>query len=274
MSDSASTEDRSYDDSYDEFESPLMRQLRLEAYGIDIGQHSWVTVKELREDIPRLELSPASRLLDLGCGPCGPLAFIVGLVRCQGIGMDVSAKAMTAARTRAASLGIDDLLELHEADMNEAMPFQSGSFDVVMSLDAILHLRDRLAVFREVARVLRPRGKLYFTDAGVITGPISNEEIRLRAAHGYTQFTPSGSNERTLERAGFQLIDRNDRTSSLLENATGRLAARLAHRAEVEQVEGKAPFERQQRYLETIAELSRRGALSRMMYLAESRAMS
>src|SRR5258706_347931 len=82
----------------------------------------------------------------------------------------------------------DDLLELHEADLNEAMPFQSGSFDVVMSLDAILHLRDRLAVFREVARVLRSRGKFYFTDAGVITGPISNEEIRLRAAHGYTQF--------------------------------------------------------------------------------------
>src|SRR5260221_3089833 len=244
MSDSATSEDESYDDSYDDFESPLMGQLGLEAYGIDMGQPSWGTVKELREDIPRLELSPASRLLDLGCGPCGPLAFIVGLVRCQGIGMDVSAKAMTAARTRAASLGIDDLLELHEADMNEAMPFQSGSFDVVMSLDAILHLRDRLAVFREVARVLRPRGKLYFTDAGVITGPISNEEIRLRAAHGYTQFTPSGSNERTLERAGFQLIDRNDRTSSLLENATGRLAARLAPPEGAQHGEGKTPLKR------------------------------
>jgi len=40
-----------YDDVYRDFESPLTRQLRLEAYGTDIGQHSWVTVDELRSDL-------------------------------------------------------------------------------------------------------------------------------------------------------------------------------------------------------------------------------
>ena len=33
-----------------------MRQFRREAYGEDIGQHSWVDAKELRGDIQRLEL--------------------------------------------------------------------------------------------------------------------------------------------------------------------------------------------------------------------------
>jgi len=68
------------------------------------------------------------------------------------------------------------------------------------------------------------------------------------------------------------VIERNDRTASLLKTATGRLAARLAHRAELEQLEGTDYFERQQRYLETVVALSQRGALSRMSYLAESRA--
>jgi hypothetical protein len=50
-----------YDAAYTEFDSPLMRRLRAEAYGEDIGQHSWVTAEELRGDSARLHLSPASR---------------------------------------------------------------------------------------------------------------------------------------------------------------------------------------------------------------------
>jgi SAM-dependent methyltransferase len=272
MSSSIESEGRGYDDFYGEFDSPLMRQLRLEGYGRDIGQHSWVGAEELEEDIPRLKLTRLSRLLDLGCGPSGPLAFIAGLVGCHGSGMDLSVKAIAAGRARVATLGLEGLVTLHEADLNEPIPFASGSFDAVMSLDAILHLHDRLSVFREVARVLIPVGRFLFTDAGVITGAISDEEIRLRAIHGNTQFVPSGFNERMLELAGFRVIDRNDRTASLVKNAAGRLTARLDHRAELEQLEGSSYFESQRRYLETVLGLAQRGALARMMYVAECRA--
>jgi SAM-dependent methyltransferase len=265
-------EGRGYDKLYEEFDSPLWQQLRREAYGEDIGQHSWVTAEELQEDIPRLKLSRASRFLDLGCGPGGPLTFIVDRVGCRGDGVDVSAKAIAAGRARAVSIGLDALVNLREADLNQVIPLESGSFDAVMSLDVILHLRDRLSAFREVARVLIPGGKFLFTDAGVITGPISDEEIRLRAIHGHTQFVPPGFNESMLELAQFRMIDSKDRTTSLLKTATGRLNARLGHREELEQLEGSSYFERQQRYLETVIDLSRRGAVSRLMYLAESRA--
>lgn len=259
-----------YDNLYKDFDSPLLRELRREAYGEDIGQHSWVTSDELRENIPLLKLSRHSHLFDLGCGPAGPLTFIVGLVGCHGTGADVSAKALIAGRARVASLQLDGLITLLEADLNEPLPFARGSFDAIISLDAILHLRDRLAVFREVARVLIPAGRFLFTDAGVITGPVSDEEIRWRALHGYTQFVPPGFNERMLELAGFRVVDRNNRTVSLLKTATGRLAARLGHRQELEQLEDGDSFARQQRYLETVLALSQRGALSRISYLAES----
>jgi hypothetical protein len=114
-------------------------------------------------------------------------------------------------------------------------------------------------------------GKFLFTDAGVITGSISDEEVRWRAIHGYTQFVPPGLNEHMLELAGFRVIDREDLTASLLKTASGRLTARLRHRDEVEQVEGSSYFERHQRYLETVIGLSQRGAVARWMYLAESR---
>jgi hypothetical protein len=56
-----------------------------------------------------------------------------------------------------------------------------------------------------------------------------------------------------------------------LENATGRLAARQKHVGELEQVEGASGFARYQDYLRSVIAMAERGALSRMMYLAELR---
>jgi len=266
-------ESRSYDGCYADFDSPLQQQLRREAYGQDIGQHSWVTANELEQDIPRLRLSRTSRLLDLGCGAGGPLAFIVGLVGCQGSGTDLSSKAISAGRARAKSQSLGELFTVQEADLNEPIPFASGSFHAVMCLDVILHLHDRAGLFREAVRVLTPGGRFLFTDAGVITGAVSETEIRRRAIHGHTQFVPPGYNERVLELAGVRLIERVDRTASLVNNAKGRITARLAHRAAIEAAEGNDRFESQQQYLETVLRLGERGALSRIMYLGESPGM-
>jgi SAM-dependent methyltransferase len=100
---------KGYDSTYREFDSPLMRRLRQEAYGEDIGQHSWVGAAELREDISRLRLSRSSRFLDLGCGPCGPLTFVLSSVGCPGTGTDLSPSALAVGRARAAALGLEVL---------------------------------------------------------------------------------------------------------------------------------------------------------------------
>ena len=40
-----------YESFYREFDAPWMQRLRRDAYGEDIGQHSWVTADEVRADI-------------------------------------------------------------------------------------------------------------------------------------------------------------------------------------------------------------------------------
>jgi SAM-dependent methyltransferase len=259
----------SYEAFYREFDSPLMCQLRREAYGEDIGQHSWVVADELRRDIRALGLSPASRLLDLGCGPCGPLTFVLAAVRCAGTGLDVTPAALRVGHARAVTLGVESLISLQHADMNEPLPLEPHSFDAAMSLDAVLHLRDRSKLYREIVRVLRPGARFLFTDAGVVTGSVSSEEIRRRSIHGYTAFIAPGRNEMLLESAGLKLLETENRTASVVTNASGRVAAMRAHRRELEQLLGAAEYERQEDYLEVVVELARREAVSRMMYLAE-----
>jgi SAM-dependent methyltransferase len=247
-----------------------MRRVRSEAYGEDIGQHSWVTARELRGDLDRLRLVSSHRFLDLGCGPCGPLTFVLSSIGCHGTGLDVSGAAVNLGRRRATSLGLDRLATIQTTDLNSPLVLEGGSFDAAMSLDVVLHLRDRAAFFREVARVLVPGGRFLFTDAGVVIGAISNDEVVSRSIHGHTQFVAPGFNERALDEAGFRLLETEDRTDSLMANAAGRLTARLAHQEELERVESVTEFERQQRYIETVIALSRRRSLSRMMYLAVS----
>ena len=101
MTEPAAETNEGYDQPYADFYSPLKRQLREEAYGEDIGQHSWVTAAELRGDVERLGLLPSSVVLDLGCGPGGPLAFVLKAIGCKGTGVDVSSAAIDAARRRA-----------------------------------------------------------------------------------------------------------------------------------------------------------------------------
>jgi SAM-dependent methyltransferase len=258
-----------YEPFYRGFDSKLMRQIRREAYGEDIGQHSWVSADELRLDIRRLRLSSTSRLLDLGCGPCGPLTFLLKNVGCRGTGFDVSPAALRAGRERADELGVGELLTAHEGDLDKPLPFESGSFDAVISLDVALHLRDRAKVFGEIARVLSPGGRFLFTDAGVVTGAVTNEEFQKRSVHGYAQFVPPGWNETLLEAAGLPLLEVENRTASIVRNAVGRLAAMAAHREELERTSEGAELLAQTAYLEVAIAMARRGAMSRMMYLAE-----
>ena len=268
MTSSGSRRSEGYDRLFAAFDSPLMRELRREAYGEDIGQHSWVTVEDLRADLARLALTADSRLLDIGCGPGGPLVFAVEATGCTATGVDNSAPALAAAGARADAAGVGGRVRLRAADLNEPLPIATASCDAVIAFDVMLHVRDRQALIAEVARVLAPAGKFLFTDAGVMSGPLTNEEIHRRSTYGYTQLVPPGFNERLLESAQLALIATEDRTASLLRNAHGRLRARAAHCAAVEEMEGGDGYARQEEYLETVVALSERGALARMMYLA------
>jgi SAM-dependent methyltransferase len=271
MNNPADSVKHGYQSLYENFDSPLMSQLRLEAYGEDIGQHSWVTAEDLRGDAPRLRLTQAARLLDLGCGPCGPLTFLMKATGCSGIGFDLSGAALSVGRRRAQSLGLDDRLTICETDLDSALPVATGTVDAAISLDVILHLRDRLRTFTEIARVLMEGGRFLFTDAAVVTGAISSDEVAIRSMHGVTQFCAPGFNERTLEQAGLTLLETEDRTHGILNNARGRLEARFRHQTDLEQLEGAQGFARYQGYLQSIVALSQRGVLSRVMYLAEVR---
>ena len=99
-----------------------------------------------------ISLTTSSRFPDVGCGPYGPLVFAVKSTGCKGTGLDVSAPAISSGRARASAAGVQDRVALLEADLNLQIAFDGSLFDAAISLDLVVHLSNRKALFHEMAR--------------------------------------------------------------------------------------------------------------------------
>lgn len=107
---------------------------------------------------------PGDRVLDVGCGAGLDVFVAARLVGPTGraIGVDISADMLAFARRVPVVDGIADV-EFLEADA-AWLPFGDGTFDLVVSNGALNLVPDKDAVFREIARVLRPGGVLAAAD--------------------------------------------------------------------------------------------------------------
>ncbi len=98
------------------------------------------------------------RVLDLGCGG-GMLAEPMARAGARVTGVDVSRPALKVAREHARRNGLEIDYRLAKA---EQLPFDDETFDLVVAFDVLEHLDDLGKALGEVARVLRPRGRLVY----------------------------------------------------------------------------------------------------------------
>lgn len=111
--------------------------------------------------IDRLDLQRGERIIDLGCGVGTTTRDLAGLVNPGDVvGVDISRPMLTEARRRTEARGLDNVRFL-EADVATAH-FGETPFDVAFSRVGVMFFVDPIAAFANVARALRPDGRLGF----------------------------------------------------------------------------------------------------------------
>jgi SAM-dependent methyltransferase len=261
-----------YSAHYRDFAAGVYADVRRAAFGEDIGQNSWLTLDELVRFVSRLQLRPNARLLDVGCGSGGPTLHIARRTGCQVVGVELHEEAVAEATRLAGEADLVRQASFVQADASETLPFEDRFFAAILCIDSINHLRDRRRVLGDWARLLRPGGRLLFTDPVVITGILDSEELEIRTSIGYFLFVPPGENERLLVAAGLSVVDIEDTTAHLSEIARRRRDARAERAQVLKEIEGDAAFDGRQRFFDIVATLAGERRLSRLAYTAQTQA--
>lgn len=154
-------------------------------------------------------------VLDIGCGIGGiDLLLAETYGAAQVIGIDIEAPNIALASKRATQRHIADRVSYRLVEPGP-LPFPDANFDVVFSKDAMIHIAEKEALFRDVFRVLKPGGLFLASDW--LRGddkPASAAMQRYVGLEGLSFAMASPARyEKAMAAAGFTAIEIGDRNA-------------------------------------------------------------
>ena len=255
-----------YNHSYGKYDVPVHERVRIETYGDDIGQTSWMVAEEWKEFASWLAVGPGARVLDVCSGSGGPAVRLALLTSASVTGLDFNPQGIQNGEVLARKSEVDVRFVL--GDASEPLDLPEASFDGLACIDSVSHLKNRLEVFREWFRVLKPGGRLVFTNPVVVSGPVTSEELATRSSIGFFLFTPLGWDEKALTEVGFEVLRSEDRSTATAGVSRRWADARARAQRELIELEGEQNFAAMQRFLEAVHLLSSERRLCRYVYFA------
>ena len=139
----------------------------------------WQDPRWRRALVSALAPQPGQRILDVATGTGMVAAELLARADCTVVGLDQSAEMLGAARARFAGARV----ELIEGQA-ESLPFADESFDALTFTYLLRYVEDPQATLQELARVVRPGGRVASLEFGVPPWPPARAAWRLYTTVG------------------------------------------------------------------------------------------
>jgi SAM-dependent methyltransferase len=172
----------------------------------------------------QLHLGPHHQVLDVGSGIGGPSRHLAYQYGCRVVGLDLTEPYCQVAGMIAARMGMSSKLVYLQGNALD-MPFPDGAFDVVWTQHAAMNIPDKVRLYAEIRRVLKPGGLFAMYD--VLAGGQGAPYFPLPWARDTSMsylLLPQELHE-LLEKTGFQILSWHD-TSELGLNWFREVAAK------------------------------------------------
>lgn len=105
--------------------------------------------------VSKLNLRPQQQVLDIGCGIGGTARYIAAQTGNQVTGIDLTPEFIAVARALSTRVKLDGKLRFETASALN-MPFDDASFDTAVTLHVAMNISDRVSLYGEIARVMKP----------------------------------------------------------------------------------------------------------------------
>jgi cyclopropane fatty-acyl-phospholipid synthase-like methyltransferase len=169
-------------------------------------------------------LKPGMKVLDIGSGLGGPARTLAADFGCQVTGLDITEAYVAAAQMLTERVGLSDRVSFRVGNALD-LDYEDGTFDAVWTQNAIMNIKDKGQVFREVHRVLRSRGVLALE--ALMAG--SNEETLFPVfwanSPAVSFLSTSAIFRRMMAGTGFKELTWNDVTEHSIERGRKQQAA-------------------------------------------------
>ncbi|MBN2007051.1 MAG: class I SAM-dependent methyltransferase [Anaerolineae bacterium] len=123
--------------------------------------------RELAQRAAAMGIPDGGKVLDVGTGTGFVAIALARALRERGVqvvGLDLSPAMLSLAAENAQRAGLDGAITWREGNAY-AMPFADGEFDAVISNDSLHHWENPVAIFNEIARVVKPDGMYLIHDS-------------------------------------------------------------------------------------------------------------
>lgn len=164
-------------------------------------------------------------VLEIGCGVGGPAIVMAGeFSAAKVVGIDIEPQLVERAARNATAAGLVCEPEFRLVKPGP-LPFETGSFDIVFSKDAIVHIEDKLALYREILRVLSPEGQFVAGDwfASDNADDLPEFGHYRELSHLAFAMQTAAEAEAVLVQAGFDAIVLDDRNAWYAEFARNQI---------------------------------------------------
>ena len=142
------------------------------------------------------------RVLDVGCGVGGPARMLARRHGCLVTGLDVTKAFCDLGTFLTEKTGLSGAVEFRCGSALE-MPFEKNSFDMAWMQHMMMNVSDKSTLLGEVARVLKPGGKLGFFDVFAGREPMTHYPVPWAREEGINFLSPDGEVRGLLEGLGF-----------------------------------------------------------------------
>jgi len=179
-----------------------------------------------RRLLDALRLQPGERIVDVACGVGTTALLAAGEYGVIADGVDLSEANVKLASGAAVATDLAELATFHHGDA-EALPLGDGGWDAVVCECALCTFPDKATAAAEMARVLRPGGRVGITDITADPARLPSELTGIAAwVACVADARPASEYRELLEGADLRVITLEHHTHAL-ERMITQIAARL-----------------------------------------------